>query len=120
MSEVVKCLTLQGYSYYALCGPPTPPSKVCKIIPHHSTACIVVQTRPTKFLGLLMDLGFVRSKFINKGPKTLRTNKNWDRISAGRMSQPCGQQGAFGPLMGLTWDNMVIHTLDDSEGKLRG
>ena len=45
----------------------------------------VVHARPTKFLGLLMDLGFVRSlrdltkpKSINNGPKTLRTNKRWD------------------------------------------
>ena len=26
----------------------------------------------------------------------------------------------YGAMLGLTWDNMVIHMLDDSEGKLRG
>ena len=43
----------------------------------------------------------------------LGLNKCWPNVLALRAA------GAFGPPQDLTWDNMVIQTLDDSEGKLQ-
>ena len=39
----------------------------------------------------------------------LGPNKCWPNVLALRAA------GALGPPQDLTWDNMVIHTLDDSE-----